>query len=273
MMAYPGATSEVFCVEACTLTGESLNVECSGNMLGKDFWLLLVAQKVPLGSPKTLKVLIGGEILKSEVSLTEQGLCDGAMVTLICTDITNAMQEAAATKMLDGDEVTVEEIHAWHSINVLARVRTLPFFNKPLPRSLQTLTSDGSFTQCFENVDLPAGLQSITFGDDFDQSMKNIGLPAGLQSLTFGKSFNQSMENVALPAGLQTLTFDESFDQSMENVALPAGLQSLTFGRCFNQSMENVALPAGLQSLIFDLEYYRSMKYVALPESCTVHFT
>ena len=234
MMGYPGATSESFCVIACTLTGNSFNVECSGNMLGKEFWLLLVAQKVPIDSRKTLKVLIGPEILKSEVSLAEQGLCDGDTVTLVYEEITKAMQEAAAAKVLDGDEVTVEELHAWHSIHVLARVERLTDLNKPLPCNLQALTFGRYFDQSMENVALPAGLQSLTFGANFDQSMENIALPAGLQSLTFGDTFgdnfHQGMENVTLPAGLQSFTFGDAFDQIMEILALPAGLQSLTFG-------------------------------------------
>ena len=81
MMGYLNANSEVFSVTVCSLTGDSFNVECSGNMLGKELWHLLATQKVPFGSPKTLKVLIGAEIMKSEASLAEQGLQDKDTVT------------------------------------------------------------------------------------------------------------------------------------------------------------------------------------------------
>jgi len=242
MMGYLNANSEVFSVTVCSLTGDSFNVECSGNMLGKDLWHLLATQKVPFGSPKTLKVLIGAEIMKLEASLAEQGLQDRDTVTLIYEDVTKAMQKAAARKVLDGCEITCEGLHAWHSITVLTDVDTLAIAC-PFPHNLCALSFGFGFNQSMENVALPAGLQSLTFGQFFDQSMENVALPAGLQSLTFGNGFDQRMENVALPAGLQNLTFGDDFDQSMENVALPAGLQSLTFGYGFDQSMENVVLP------------------------------
>ena len=56
MMGYPGSSSEVFRITVLhALTGDSFDVKCSGNVLGKEFWHLLAAQKIPLFSPKTLK--------------------------------------------------------------------------------------------------------------------------------------------------------------------------------------------------------------------------
>ena len=116
-------TKETLTIYAGTLSGDnSFELECSGDMLGKEFWRLLVAQAVAFHSQKTLKVSIGAELLKSEMSLAEQGLRDGDAVTLVYANITEGMQEAAARKLLDGGEVTVEELHVWHSMHVLSNV-------------------------------------------------------------------------------------------------------------------------------------------------------
>ena len=197
------ANRQFFRVTVCTLTGDSFDVACSDNMLAKEFWHLLAAQKVPLGSPKTLKILIGGEVMKAEVSLKDQGLQDSDAVTLVYEEITKAMQDAAAKNVLHGNELVLEDLHAWHSINVLPEVETLTI-PCPLPQNLQGLTFHCNFNERVEHVALPAGLQSLTFGDHFNQSMENVSLPTGLQSLTFGCSFNKSMENVSFPMACRT---------------------------------------------------------------------
>ena len=57
---------------AWSVGGEAFEVVCPGNTVGEEFWHILADKQVRLGSMKTLKVIIGTEFVKSELTLAEQ---------------------------------------------------------------------------------------------------------------------------------------------------------------------------------------------------------
>ena len=111
-------------------------------------------------APVALKEDLGNQISKH-----------GNILFLTFRQAQEAEQVQVTEMVMEGDDLSPEELLICHSIEVLRKIHKLP-----------------------DNIGLPAGLQSLTFSDTFNQSMEKVSLPAGLQSLTFGKDFYENME-------------------------------------------------------------------------------
>ena len=245
-------------LEVLSPSGECmLTLNVLDSMLGRDLWKSIL-DKVPC-KPGLQLVVSHKSKLALNQSLQQQGL-GGQRAQVSATYM--PVNLLAALRFAHGCNVEDEEFSLTGITEVAGLSGEKPALLHNLPKSLRTLTFDGSFNQELHHVRLPADQKCLTFGYSFNQSLNKVSWPAGLQCLSFGEHFDKNLNNVTWPAGLQSLTFGFRFNQSLNKVSWPAGLQSLTFGEVFNQSLNKVSWPAGLQSLSFGENFDKSLNNV-----------
>ena len=95
-------------------------------MLGDEAWQLLAQEHAPYGCYKVPSILIGTAPLVIHLTLAEQGISDGSMLTIVFKEITIADTESIATTVLAGvQQLDIEDRYVWNHIKSLENVQGL----------------------------------------------------------------------------------------------------------------------------------------------------
>ena len=164
--------SNTFCISVTKINGDVINISQLSPCMSGDDLLHLVRQQCMTFGSATLPVLsIGQRLVISDATLEDQGIGNGAVLSLAFREITEAEQRMVECKIWQQQYSHFAKSgplkrHIWHSIGILQNVPTC--------------------TNALQNcVGWPVGLQNLRFGDHFNESMDNVKLPEGLQSIIF----------------------------------------------------------------------------------------